>query len=71
MKLMNQIKRYGKPAALGAAIMSMAVSAQAAIPAEVTTALGEAKTDAVQVAGIVLGILVAIYAFVLMRKPMR
>lgn len=71
MKLMNQIKRYGKQAALGSTLMGLVVSAQAAVPAEVTTALTEAKTDSVQVAGIVLGILVALYAFVLMRKPMR
>lgn len=43
-------------------------SAFAAVPTEVTTALGDAKTDGVAVATAVLVALVAIYAFKLMRK---
>lgn len=43
-------------------------SAFAAVPVEVTTALGDAKTDGVAVATAVLVALVAIYAFKLMRR---
>lgn len=43
-------------------------SAMAAVPAEVTAALGDAKTDGVTVAGLFLVAVIAIYAFMLMRK---
>jgi hypothetical protein len=42
--------------------------AHAAIPAEVTTALGALSTDALTVAGIVLAAIVAVYAFKFIRK---
>lgn len=48
-----------------------ATSAFAAVPESVTTALAEAKTDAVSVAGLVIAIIVAIMAFLFMRKAMR
>lgn len=42
--------------------------ALAAVPAEVTTALGDMKTDALAVAGLVLVAIIAIAAFKFMRK---
>lgn len=43
-------------------------SAFAAVPAEVTTALGDAKVDGMAVAGLVLVAVIAMYAFKLMRR---
>ncbi len=40
----------------------------AAVPAEVTTALGDAKTDSLAVAGLALVVIIAIAAFKYMRK---
>lgn len=45
-----------------------ASSAFAAVPVEVTTALTDAKTDGVSVAGLVLVAVIAMYAFKLMRR---
>ncbi len=59
------------PSKLGAAgaLASLAISnAMAAVPADVTTALGDAKTDGVSVATLVLVAVIAIFAFKFMRK---
>lgn len=46
-------------------------SVQAAVPAEVTTALTDAKADAITVAGTVLVIIIAISAFLYMRRAAK
>lgn len=46
----------------------MAGSAFAAVPTEVTTALSDAKTDGLTIAGAVLVAIIALYAFKLMRR---
>ena len=54
-----------------ATIMSVtAGSASAALPEGVTTALETAKTDGVQMAGIVLGVIIAIAAFKYLRRAL-
>ncbi len=45
-------------------------SAQAAVPASVTTALTDAAADAVTVAGLALAIIVGIAAFKYMRRAL-
>lgn len=45
-------------------------SAMAELPADVTTAIGTAKTDGVQLAGLVLAAIIAIYAFKLVRRSL-
>lgn len=40
----------------------------AAVPAAVTTALGDAKTDSIEVAGLALVVIVAVAAFKYMRR---
>lgn len=55
-------------AAIPAFIAASAGSAIAAVPADVTTALSDIKTDALTVAGVVLVAIVAIYAFKFLRK---
>lgn len=57
-----------KLAALAAMATVAAGNAMAAVPAEVSTALGDAKTDGVTVASAVLVAIVAIFAFKLMRR---
>lgn len=49
----------------------LAGAAHAAVPAEVTTALSDAKADATTVAGAVLVIAIAIAAFLWMRRAAR
>lgn len=49
----------------------MAGSAFAAVPTEVSTELATAKTDAVSVAGLVITIVVAIAAFLFMRRAIK
>lgn len=66
------LKSFGGKLAAGVALVPLAAgSAFAAVPESVTTALAEAKTDAVSVAGLVIAIIVAIMAFVFMRRAMR
>lgn len=59
---------FKKIAAGTSALVLSAGSAFAAVPADVTTALSDAKTDGIVVATAVLVAIVAIYAFKLMRK---
>lgn len=54
-------------AALAALVLSSG-SAMAAVPAEVTTAMGDAKTDSLVVAGLGLVVIIAIAAFKYMRR---
>ena len=59
--------------AVGGAVAVTAISAQqafAAVPAEVTTALSDAKADGVTVAGVVLVVIIAIAAFKFIRKAL-
>lgn len=51
-----------------AAVMGAAGSAMAAVPADVTTAIADLKTDALTVATAVLVAIVAVYAFKFIRK---
>ncbi len=52
------------------ALSTLAGSAMAAVPADVSTALTDAKADGVTVAGIVLGVIITIAAFKLIRKAL-
>jgi hypothetical protein len=49
-------------------LWSLAMGAYAAVPASVTTALGDAETDSTAVAALAIGIIVAIAAFKYMRR---
>lgn len=53
---------------LAAPLAAFAGSAFAVVPVEVTTALADAKTDSLVVAGLALVIIVAIAAFKFMRR---
>ena len=55
-------------ALIPAAVLASAGSAFAAVPADVTTALTDMKTDALTVAGLVIVALIAVMAFKFMRK---
>lgn len=55
-------------AAIPAVVAATAGNALAAVPEGVTTELGNLKTDALTVAGLVLGALIAVFAFKFMRK---
>lgn len=60
----NRVASFGVVLALGAG------QAMAAVPAAVTTALEDAKTDGVTVAGVVLVVIIAIAAFKFIRKAL-
>ncbi len=61
---MTKFTRFAIVPALAAA----AVSAQAAVPTEVTTALTDMKADGLTVASAVLVAVIALYAIKFMRK---
>lgn len=48
--------------------MALYTSVQAAVPNEVTTAIGEAKTDVSQMAGLILGVLVVFFGWRMIKK---
>lgn len=59
--------------AIGASAVSgllLVQQAHAALPTGVTDALDDAKTDGVTVAGIVLGVIIAIAAFKFIRRAL-
>nr|WP_059391978.1 MULTISPECIES: major capsid protein [Pseudomonas] len=60
-------RSLGASAAVGLLAMQQAY---AALPAGVTTALNEAQVDGVEVAGIVLGVIIAIAAFKFIRRAL-
>lgn len=63
------MRKFRESLKFGAGALTVAAgNAMAAVPGDVTTALGDAKTDGVTVATAVLVAVVAIYAFKLMRK---
>lgn len=59
---------FKKLAAVAATTAGAAGSAMAAVPADVSTALTEAKTDALVVAGLALIVVIGIAAFKYMRR---
>lgn len=79
MKMMNQIKKYAPKGSLkkyaqyatGGGLIAAAVSAQAAVPADVTQALTESKTDVTTVGGLVLSVIVVIFSFMLFRRVLK
>lgn len=55
-------------AAILAAVAATISPAFAAVPAEVTTALTDMKADGLEIAGVVLVAVIALFAFKFMRK---
>lgn len=60
-------RSLGATAAVGLLAMQQA---HAALPTGVTTALTDAQVDGVEVAGIVLGVIIAIAAFKFIRRAL-
>lgn len=72
MKFMNTCRKYGaKLAVVAAAPLAFATRAWAEVPESVKTDLNTAKTDALSVAAIVLGIIASIFAIQLIRRVLR
>lgn len=57
-------------AAVSATGLMLAQQAYAALPADAETALSDAQADGIKVAGIVLGIIIAIAAFKYIRRAL-
>lgn len=71
MKTFNIVRKFGsRVAGAAAGLAVVAGSAHAAVPAEVTTAMGDMKTDALVVGAAFLVALVAIAALKMMRRSM-
>jgi len=66
-KLKTLARSFG---AVGAVGLLAVQQAHAALPAGVTTALTDAQTDGVEIAGIVLGVIIAIAAFKYLRRAL-
>jgi len=60
---MNKIRNWG-----AATLATVSAAANAAVPADVTTALSSIQADALTVAGVVLVAIVAVFAFKFLRK---
>lgn len=68
---MQKLKVLRRSLGASAAVGVLAVQqAHAALPTGVTEALDAAKTDGVEVAGIVLGVIIAIAAFKFIRRAL-
>lgn len=69
---MNIMKRYGAKAAVLATLpLALVTQAYAEVPAAVKTDLATAKADSLEVGGIIIGIFVAIFALMLMKRFFR
>lgn len=60
-----------KLALLFAPLAAIPSIASAAVPASVTTAISDAVADVGTVGGLVIGVVVIVFAFAMMRKPMN
>ena len=70
-KLKAMFRNSAKPVAAGFAVMGLgAQQAFAEVPADVTSALSAAQADGVEIAGIVLGVIIAIAAFKYIRRAL-
>lgn len=68
MQQLKTLRRsFGAVAAVG---LLAAQQANAALPTGVTTALTDAQADGVEIAGIVLGVIIAIAAFKYLRRAL-
>jgi len=70
---MNKFARFviqskAKFAVLAASAATAVTAAHAAVPADVTTALGDMKTDALTVGGVVLVAVISVFALKFIRK---
>ncbi|MFC3875598.1 major capsid protein [Neisseria musculi] len=62
MKAMNIARKYGAKTAVAVPMGVLPALAMAEVPEAITTALSTARSDALQVGGIVLGIIAVIFA---------
>lgn len=71
-KIMNIMKKYGKQiAVMGAAPLAFATQVWAEVPQTVKDDIASAKTDAVTVAGLILGVSVAIFGVMILMRFFR
>lgn len=68
----NVVKKFGAKVASGVALVTVGIgSAMAAVPTEVTTALGDLKTDSTTVASLAFAAFLAVLAFAYMKRAAR
>lgn len=69
MKLFKSARKYG--AAALASTVGLAGSAMAAVPAEVTTAIADTKTDILSIGGSMFVLTLAVVGFIYMRRTAK
>lgn len=69
MKFLDSIKT--KQALVGAGLFSLMVSATAAVPESVTSAIDAAKSDGVEVGWLVIGVIAALFVFSIIKRLLR
>lgn len=69
---MNIMKKYGKQiAVMGAVPLAFATQVWAEVPQSIKDDIVTAKTDAVTVAGLILGVSVAIFGVMILQRFFR
>ena len=63
-----KLVRFFSKGALFASLMALYTSVQAAVPDSVKNAIGEAKTDTTEMAGLILGVLVVFFGWRMIKK---
>ena len=71
MKSFTRISHRGVVKTVATGALLLAGNAYAAVPTEVTTSLTDGKADAITVAGAVLAIMIAVSAFIWMRRAAK
>ena len=69
MKILDSIKT--KQALVGAGLLSLMVTANAAVPESVTSAIDAAKSDGVEVGWLVVGVIAALFVFSIIKRLLR
>jgi hypothetical protein len=68
MEIIMKLIKFVRKGALPASLMALYTSVQAAVPESVKTAIGEAKTDTTEMAGLILGVLVVFFGWRMIKK---
>lgn len=76
MKMMNKMKKYAPrmsamKAAAGTGLLTLAVSANAAVPEEVKLAIAGAKDDGLEAGWIVVSVVAALFVIGIVRRLIK
>lgn len=74
--MMNQLKKYAPrvnatKTAIGTGLMTLAVTANAALPEAVTNAINGAKEDGMEAGWLVVGVVAALFVIAIVKRLLR